>query len=87
MKAGVKLGEIKNGRFEPAHSLAACLNPNEANGLEVNEETALKYLRGLTFDCADANGWRVVTYKGYPLGWCKIVNGVAKNHFPKGLRI
>lgn len=87
LKAGVKLGEIKNGRFEPAHSLAACLNPNEANGLEVNEETALKYLRGLTFDCADANGWRVVTYKGYPLGWCKIVNGVAKNHFPKGLRI
>lgn len=87
LKAGVKLGEIKNGRFEPAHALAVCLNPQEFNGLEVNEETALKYLRGLTFDCAEENGWRVVTYKGYPLGWCKVVNGVAKNHYPKGLRI
>jgi len=24
--------------------------------------------------------------KGYPLGWCKVSGGVAKNHYPKGLR-
>lgn len=87
LKAGVKLGEVKNGRFGPAHALAMCLKPNEFKGLEVDEETAIKYLRGLTFDCAEEKGWRVVTYKGYPLGWCKAVNGVAKNHLPKGLRI
>lgn len=86
-KAGVKLGEVKNGRFEPAHALAMCLKPNEFNGLEVDEATAIKYLRGLTFDCNEEKGWRVVTHKGYPLGWCKVVNGVAKNHLPKGLRI
>ena len=87
LKAGVKLGEVKNGRFEPAHALAMCLNKEEVNGVEVDEAVAIKYLRGLTFDCAEENGWRVVTYKGYPLGWCKVVNGVAKNHLPKGLRI
>ncbi|MDE6667573.1 MAG: RsmF rRNA methyltransferase first C-terminal domain-containing protein [Clostridia bacterium] len=87
LKAGVKLGEVKGGRFEPAHALAMCLKPKEFSGLEVDEATAIKYLRGLTFDCTVENGWRVVTYKGYPLGWCKVVNGVAKNHLPKGIRI
>ncbi|MDE7083567.1 MAG: RsmF rRNA methyltransferase first C-terminal domain-containing protein [Clostridia bacterium] len=86
-KAGVKIGEVKNGRFEPAHALAMSLKPNEFHGLEVNAETAVKYLRGLTFDCNEENGWRVVTFNRYPLGWCKAVNGVAKNHLPKGLRI
>lgn len=87
LKAGVKLGEVKSGRFEPAHALAMCLNQSEVKGLEVDEEVAIKYLRGLTFDCTEENGWRVVTHKGYPLGWCKVVNGIAKNHLPKGLRI
>ncbi len=87
LKAGVKLGEYKNGRFEPAHSLAMCLRPEDMAGIEVDEKTALYYLRGLTFDCVAPNGWRVVTFKGYPLGWCKVVNGTAKNHLPKGLRI
>ncbi|MDE5667634.1 MAG: RsmF rRNA methyltransferase first C-terminal domain-containing protein, partial [Clostridia bacterium] len=87
LKAGVKLGEYKNGRFEPSHALAMCLRPEEVTGVEVDEKTALYYLRGLTFDCAAPNGWRAVTFKGYPLGWCKVVNGTAKNHLPKGLRI
>ncbi len=75
-------------RFEPSHRLAMSLKKDEVKHFEVDEQTALKYLRGLTFDCpATEKGWRVVTYLGYPLGWCKAVNGVAKNHLPKGLRI
>lgn len=88
MRSGVFLGEIKNGRFQPSHTLAMCLKKDEAKCIEIDENTALKYLRGLTFDCnADEKGWRLVTYLGYPLGWCKAVGGVAKNHLPKGLRI
>ena len=86
-RSGVKLGETKNGRFEPSHSLAVSLKNGEFTGLEVDENTALNYLRGLTFDCTVPDGWRIVTYKNYPLGWCKVVKGVAKNHYPKGLRI
>lgn len=75
-------------RFEPSHRLAMSLKKDEVKRFDVDEATALKYLRGLTFDCpATEKGWRVVTYLGYPLGWCKAVNGVAKNHLPKGLRI
>ena len=88
LRSGVRLGDIISNRFEPSHSLAMCLKYVEAKRIEVDEKTALKYLRGITFDCAESEkGWRVVTHKGFPLGWCKAVGGVAKNHLPKGLRI
>lgn len=88
LRAGVHLGEITGGRFQPSHSLAMCLKRDEVNCIEVDEATAIKYLSGLTFDCSEnVNGWFAVTYKGYHIGWCKCVNGVAKNHLPKGLRI
>ncbi|MGN1373408.1 MAG: RsmB/NOP family class I SAM-dependent RNA methyltransferase [Candidatus Coproplasma sp.] len=88
LRAGVPLGEFKGDRFEPSHSLAMCLNSNEANAIDVDEQTAINYLKGLTFDCEERkSGWCLVTYLNYPLGWCKAVNGTAKNHLPKGIRI
>ncbi len=88
MRSGVYIGEIKSGRFVPSHTLAMCLKKDEAKHIEVDEKTALSYLRGLTFDCGeDIKGWRLVCCYGYPLGWCKAVGGTAKNHLPKGLRI
>ncbi|MCX4287613.1 MAG: hypothetical protein OSJ68_10090 [Clostridia bacterium] len=44
-------------------------------------------MKGFTFGCVNANGWRLVTFKGYPLGWCKVSAGTAKNKLPKGVRI
>jgi NOL1/NOP2/fmu family ribosome biogenesis protein len=32
------------------------------------------------------NGWCAVCVEGYPIGLGKAVNGVIKNHLPKGLR-
>jgi len=64
-----------------------CLKSEQANCVEVDEKTAFDYLNGLTFNCDESlKGWHLVTYLGYSLGWCKCVNGTAKNHFPKGLR-
>ena len=88
--AGVLLATVNplNGTIQPAHSLAMSLKKDEAKHIEVDEKTALNFLRGLTFECPESEkGWRVVTVKGFPIGWCKAVNGVAKNHLPKGLRI
>ena len=88
LRVGVRLGEIKSGRVEPCHSLAMCLESGQANAVEVDEKTALSYLCGNTFACPEnLSGWALVTYLGFPLGWCKAVGGVAKNHLPKGLRI
>lgn len=83
-----KLDLKKSVPFTPMHGLAAILSKDDANSIEVNEKTALNYLRGLTFDCPEnLKGWKLVTYNNLPLGWCKTVNGIAKNHLPKGLRI
>lgn len=89
-RAGVALGRLSRDgkRFEPSHALAMSLYAEEVNCIDVDGQTALNYLRGFTFDTdSNENGWRVVTHCGLPLGWCKAVGGVAKNHLPKGLRI
>ncbi|MCD8308726.1 MAG: RsmF rRNA methyltransferase first C-terminal domain-containing protein [Clostridia bacterium] len=87
LRAGVRLGEFVNGRFTPSHSLAMCLGRN-VSGIELSEGQAYDYLKGLTVACSpSASGWQAVTYKGFPLGWSKCSGGVAKNHYPKGLRI
>lgn len=87
LRAGIRLGEFKGDRFEPSHSLAMCLKAEEASSIAIDERTALSYLSGNTFECNNVKGWAVATYLSFPLGWCKCVNGIAKNHLPKGLRI
>jgi len=88
LRAGVRLGSVQKGRFLPDHSLAMCLREGEGSPVAVDEPTAVSYLKGLTFPCTeDKSGWHTVTYSGFPLGWCKVSCGVAKNHLPKGVRI
>ena len=86
LRAGIKLGDVTSNRFVPSHSLAMCLQPGDADFAELSEEDAKAYLSGLTFRC-EGSGWRVAAYKGHPLGWIKVSGGVAKNHYPKGLRM
>ena len=90
LRVGVRLGEVKNGRFEPSHSLALCVKKEECkNALDLLETDARleKYLRGETIEEDKiSNGWCVVCVHGYPLGLGKAVNGTVKNHYPKGLR-
>ena len=87
LRAGVRLAEVTT-RVEPSHSLAMCLKAGEARCVEVDEETAINYLRGITFSCLESlKGWKLVTHKNFPLGWCKCTGGTAKNHLPKGVRI
>ena len=90
LRVGVRLGEVKNGRFEPSHSLALCVEKAECqNALDLSETDPRleKYLRGESVeDEKIGNGWCVVCVHGYPLGLGKAVNGTVKNHYPKGLR-
>ena len=87
LRIGVKLGEVIKGRFEPSHSLAMSVKKSECNNpIELSQEQAEKYLRGETVESDGENGWCLVCFEGYPLGLGKVVNGVIKNHYPKGLR-
>ena len=89
LRVGVRLGEVKNGRFEPSHSLAMCAEKEECkNVLDLTEKDGRveKYLRGETVACDNPNGWCLVCVEGFPIGLGKAVNGTLKNHLPKGLR-
>ena len=90
LRVGLKLGEVRNGRFEPEYALAMASTAKGVRNVAdftVDDARAQKYLRGETVDCDGNNGWCLVCVDGYPLGWGKRVNGTLKNHYPKGLRL
>ena len=86
--AGVHAADYKNGRFTPAHALALAY-PADAFRLKItlNEEELSAYFLGNTLNIPkEGTGFAVVLAKGHPVGWGKAVQGVLKNHLPKGLR-
>ena len=86
LRAGLELGQVKKGRFEPAHALALWLNgAQSAVSFPADSPELARYLRGETLPTS-ARGWTLVQVDGYSLGWGKGVGGVLKNHYPKGLR-
>jgi NOL1/NOP2/fmu family ribosome biogenesis protein len=89
LRPGWPLGELRKGRFIPSHALALGLRQSEAKlvcDLPAGGDLVLAYLQGHTLRVDLPNGWTLVTVDGFPLGWGKVVNGVLKNHYPKGLR-
>ena len=90
LRVGVRLGELVNGRFEPSHSLVMASKADEIKrivNLQVDDLRVEKFLSGETIDYDIENGWCAVCVDGFPIGLGKAVNGVVKNHIPKGLRI
>ena len=91
LRAGLQLGEIKKGRFEPSHSLAMALGEGQVSSTEnlsLEDERLEKYLTGAEIPAENAQkGWCLVTVNGYSTGWGKSDGSVIKNHYPKGLRI
>ncbi len=87
LRVGIRLGELKNNRFEPNHSLVMCLSAKDCKrSINLSGERLEKYFRGETVEGEIENGWCAVCVEGYPVGWGKAVNGTVKNHLPKGLR-
>ena len=50
------------------------------------EKVCLESLEYEEFETDCENGWATVTVDGCTAGGVKVVNGRAKNHYPKGLR-
>ena len=86
MRPGLELGEVKKGRFEPAHALAlwlrSCINQvsYDPEGSEIRE-----YMHGNVLS-GNIKGWCLVKAGEYSLGWAKGDGNQLKNHYPKGLR-
>ncbi|MDY6094011.1 MAG: SAM-dependent methyltransferase [Candidatus Enteromonas sp.] len=83
LRAGVKLFELRD-IFIPDHALAKFLGSEYS--IPLTSEQARIYLRGETFPMQLKDGYFIVSYQNLNLGWIKITKGIAKNHYPKGLR-
>lgn len=88
MRPGLHVAVGKKNRMEPAHSLAMSLRPYEVEmPVELDFETASRYTAGETVPVSESlKGWKTVFTAGASLGLIKAVNGIGKNHYPKGLR-
>jgi 16S rRNA C967 or C1407 C5-methylase (RsmB/RsmF family)/NOL1/NOP2/fmu family ribosome biogenesis protein len=82
-RPGLPLGRIRPGRFEPAHALATALHPEDA-GERVPCWDG--YRHGETASSDGPDGWVLVTYERWGLGWARRSKGTLKNFFPKPLR-
>ncbi len=85
---GVTIGEIKKNYILPHHQFFMAMGKffKRKINLSVDSEEIRKYLHGEEFETDSSNGWAVVMVDGCTLGGVKVVNGRAKNHYPKGLR-
>lgn len=92
LRSGLYLGEFKKNRFEPSQALAMALKKNEFKQVvELDEQRALKYLKGETIDIHDIDtsikGWVLVCLDGHPMGFAKASKGTLKNKLDAGWRI
>lgn len=85
---GVTIGEIKKNYVLPHHQFFSAFGKDFKRKIDLalDSDDLIKYLRGEEIKTNCENGWAVVTVCGVALGGAKVSNGVAKNHYPKGLR-
>jgi 16S rRNA C967 or C1407 C5-methylase (RsmB/RsmF family)/NOL1/NOP2/fmu family ribosome biogenesis protein len=82
-RPGLPLGRVRPGRFEPAPALATAIEPGQASQ---TARSSPAYLRGETVAEPGDDGWVLITYERWGLGWARRSRGVLKNFFPKGQR-
>ena len=86
LRPGLELGEVKKGRFEPAHALALWLKDcANVQSYGADSEEMKAYIHGEVVP-SEKKGWCLVQADGYSIGWGKGDGRVLKNHYPKGLR-
>ena len=86
LRPGLELGELKKGRFEPAHALALWLTDcSRSLSLSAEGSEIRAYLHGDVLPC-DQKGWCLVKAGEFSIGWGKSDGNQLKNHYPKGLR-
>ena len=85
IRPGLHLGTLKKNRFEPSYALAKALCSDSMLSYETTEEEAARYLHGETLMTSTSlQGWVLVCYQGFPLGFAKATKGTLKIIIQKG---
>ncbi|MCC6599705.1 MAG: RNA methyltransferase, partial [Crocinitomicaceae bacterium] len=85
---GLPAGQLIKSEFIPGHGLAMNTLSNHFRRVEVELDQALKYLKRESFHVSEIpEGWAIVSYNGYSLGWIKGVKTRINNYYPSQWRI
>lgn len=85
VNAGTCLGSVKHHKIVPAHAaaLSVYLNHERFNVLDVDRETALRFLRKESIDAASSpRGFTLVRFEGLGLGWINVIDKRTNNLYP-----
>ena len=86
-RSGMKLGNIKDKRFEPEQGLAMTLsqdNAKNALNFDMEDINVFKYLNGESLDIVVPKGWYLICVNKNPLGWAKSDGKRLKNKMARG---
>ena len=88
LRAGVQEYELDNNIKIPTHASSHIDDIHFENVVELNDKDINNYLKGEAIRMElPFKGYCKVLYKNLGVGIAKYVNGILKNHLPKGLRI
>lgn len=85
VRMGVKLGEISGNIIKYDHHYATYVS-NFENELEIDLQSAIKYISGESLDIPSKKGWVLLKYLGINLDIAKSDGRIIKNRYPKYLR-
>jgi 16S rRNA C967 or C1407 C5-methylase (RsmB/RsmF family)/NOL1/NOP2/fmu family ribosome biogenesis protein len=88
-RPGLPLGTARPGRFQPSHALAGYLDPAVVGNRvcwSEGEDELDRFLRGETVESPGQDGWVLVCYQRWGIGWGRRTQGVIKNFLPHHLR-
>ena len=55
--------------------------------VELTYDQSISYLKKKELSVSPGKGWKLVSYKNYPLGWINVLTNRINNYYPKELRI
>ena len=86
---GTMIGELVREKLVPAHALAQSdLVSDRIEKVGLDYSQAIQYLQKKNLPGIDSSvGWKLVTYKSFPLGWINVLPARINNYYPKDLRI
>ncbi len=88
-QAGTEVGELKQNDLIPHHFFALSNHRGKnVETLDLDKENAILYLKKMPFGHnASENGMKLITYKGYGIGWAKVLSNRINNYLPQNYMI
>jgi 16S rRNA C967 or C1407 C5-methylase (RsmB/RsmF family)/NOL1/NOP2/fmu family ribosome biogenesis protein len=88
VQPGVHIGKVIRGDLIPGHALAMSMNAElKDHPIQLDEVSALAYLRGESIEVHSDNGWHRVAFQESVLGWIKVIGNRVNNYYPKEWRV